>query len=288
MTAVCDCRVNEIDFLINEIAEHIHGVDSLVYDNAAAFLVPCALPVTAGVVLIASVPCDGELCGLDLAEFAAVKQVFDKNGSGVVTVLENASECDVVSLCGVDHCLCVLQFDGHGLFGQNVDAALFAVDSDDRMEIVREAEMNDVGLFLVDHFLIVKIILATELFGFCLCSVLLDVADGNKLCFGAACYADCVHGENVAAADDTGFKLFHKNILFVQAHGTSERASPAPYDSRAVILLLSRNYNTIFFAKIKGFCAKNKFYMLDNGVKWVYNMMYSKRIAQSSANKKEI
>ena len=101
-------KVRALFAVSDEPAHQIDGMDCLVDDGAAAFHVPCSLPVAARIILWRTAPRHIAFRRLDGAETTAVKAVLDKQRTWIVAVLENDAERLASLLGGVDHCLRLL------------------------------------------------------------------------------------------------------------------------------------------------------------------------------------
>ena len=212
--AVGNACLHPLDLVVEQPAHQVNGMDGLVDDDAAAFLVPRPLPIALGVIFVRAHPGDVHLRAEHLAQLAAFQHFFRQLGAGVIPILENNAERLFAALRRLHHRHGVLILDGHRLFRQHVYAVLQGINRNRRMHIVRRAAMQDIQVFLCNHFLIVKIIMAAKLLCLCFRPVFFNVADGNQLACLNGIHRIRMHWKNVTATNNTHAKfLVHHCFL---------------------------------------------------------------------------
>ena len=128
--------------------QQIDGMDRLIDQHAAAFVLPRAAPGPAPVVRIGPMP-EGVGAGPQQpAQPAGVQGLFQAEGEPLVPALENHAQGHAGTVTRGDHRIALGGVAGHRFLAQHVHAGLGCGQRHRRVQVVRGADGDDIGLRL--------------------------------------------------------------------------------------------------------------------------------------------
>ena len=137
-----------------EPLHQIKGVDSLIFQCAAALFVQGAAPVGFGVVFGVAVPEHGSPRPQNLAHPAGVHQAAHISGRIVVTVLKADAKRPARAVADFDHLLGIGGVQRHWLFAKHMLTMLHCFYGNLRVQIVGQADVYNIDFRVIQHLVI--------------------------------------------------------------------------------------------------------------------------------------
>ena len=162
VVTIGDRRLDAGNLIIDKPARQVHYVDSLVDHQRAAFLIPGAMPVTAAVIFSRFGPGQDDPLPDYLPQAATRQGFFDRHRSGIIAVLADHPQGDVVAFSRFEHSIGLLHVDGHRLFSEHMFASIHGVNRHGRMQVMRSQNMDDIDIVALQQIMVIAVAVTTK------------------------------------------------------------------------------------------------------------------------------
>ena len=140
-----------------EIGEHIERVDRLIHKNAAALGCPCAAPAAFCVVCAGALPRNDAARAEECAHLARFDDLFYFEIRGDNAVLEGYADFSAGLFFCFQNFKAFLVTECCRLFKINVSPVAHSVNRHRLVQIMRRADVHDVGLYFFKQFFVIRI-----------------------------------------------------------------------------------------------------------------------------------
>ena len=194
---------------VNEPVRQIQGMDGLIDDHPSPFLIPGPLPVRTGVIILRPVPGQRASRALHPAQPAVRDPLFHQLRGRVIPALEDHAVLEAELFRKLHRLSRVLIPDAHGLLAEHMDAPFQRLPRRRNMQIMRQAQMHRIRLFLFQKLRIIRIGLRMIFLRGRLCPLSFNIAHRRKLHPFQMSHGIQMHHRNISAADHCRSAFFH-------------------------------------------------------------------------------